>query len=973
MAKAVADQLVGRVAELGTLDRAVAGLEDGKPDASVLVGEPGIGKTRLLAELSARADANGCVVLSGSAAEFELDLPFWVFVDALDEYAAGLEPRRLESLEEPVRAELAQLFPSLSDLGGPAEFSPQDQRYRAHRAVGELIQRLAATKPLVLVLDDVHWADSASIELLGALLRRPPTAAVLLAIAARPRQLPERLAAALERADRAGALTRIELGALEREEASQLLGDGVDAPLTDALYTQSGGNPFYLEELARSIERGGALQITGSELSLEGVEVPPAVAAALTEELALLADEARRLLEGAAVTGDPFEPDLAAAAAAIDAASAMEALDELLARDLVRRTDVPRRFRFRHPLVRTVVYETAPGGWVIGAHERCALALAERGAAAAVRAHHVEHAARQGDAEALVVLREAGGAVMLRAPASAARWFGAALRVLPDNAPPEERGGLLMAFAGALAASGQLDASREQMLACLALVPDDAVSMWVTLTVACAGVEHFLGRHEEAQARLAAALERLPDPAAPEAAGLMIELAIDSLYRTDYAAMHDWAGRALEAARPLGDRPLIAAASGALMLAGAFCGEVAEAEALRPEAEAMLGAMSDDELSQRPEAGGYVAAAELYLDHFAEASAHAERALEVARATGHMSPTLVPTLGTARYMLGKLAESAALLDAGVENGRIGGIEQGLAWSLTNRAMSALAAGDADTALATAEEAHELTQRLDEQFISSWTSLAFAGALLLSGQAARAVDVLVSGAGGERVASIPGAWRVMALELLVRCRLELGARDEARAAAELAQESAATTGLPMATAWAERAAAAVALDADDARAAAEHALASAAAAEQARAVVEASLSRILAGRALAAAGDEDAAVAELERAATDLEACGALRHRDATERELRKLGRHIHRRTRRGSADATGFESLSERELEVAHLVVDRKTNREIAGELFVSLKTVEAHIRNLFRKLGVSSRVEVARAVERAERNHGPE
>jgi DNA-binding CsgD family transcriptional regulator len=110
------------------------------------------------------------------------------------------------------------------------------------------------------------------------------------------------------------------------------------------------------------------------------------------------------------------------------------------------------------------------------------------------------------------------------------------------------------------------------------------------------------------------------------------------------------------------------------------------------------------------------------------------------------------------------------------------------------------------------------------------------------------------------------------------------------------------------------------------------------------------------------------VAELERAAADLGPCGALRHRDAAERELRRLGRHVHRRTRPGAPGGSGVASLTGRELEVARLVVDRRTNAEIAGELFLSLKTVETHMRNLFRKLDVSSRVDVARAVERADR-----
>jgi DNA-binding NarL/FixJ family response regulator len=103
----------------------------------------------------------------------------------------------------------------------------------------------------------------------------------------------------------------------------------------------------------------------------------------------------------------------------------------------------------------------------------------------------------------------------------------------------------------------------------------------------------------------------------------------------------------------------------------------------------------------------------------------------------------------------------------------------------------------------------------------------------------------------------------------------------------------------------------------------------------------------------------------------LEECGALRYRDQAERELRKLGHRIHRRTRPGAADTIGLESLTERERELARLVVDRKTNPEIASELFLSQKTVETHLRNIFRKVGVSSRVELARAVEHAERADG--
>ena len=414
-----------------SLDAALAELDRGQQAAVVLVGEPGIGKTRLLAELARRAEDQRHLVLSGSASELERDLPFWVFVDALDEYVQGLEPGRLEALDDDVRAELAHVFPCLARFAAPRGAAFQHERYRNHRAVRELLERLAASQPLVLVLDDFHWADPASVELLGALLRRPPAAAVLIALAVRPRQEPERLAAALKRARHGGGLVEVEVGELTHGEARELLGEDVWEPEVAALFQESGGNPFYLEQLARGLGAEGRPPVP--ELSLADQEVPPAVAEALAEELGCLSPLARLVLEGAAVVGDPFEPELAAAAAATAEGLVLEAVDELLQRDLVRPTDVPRRFRFRHPLVRRAVYESSPGAWRLGAHERSSETLAARGAPAIERAHHVERFARQGDAAAVRTLREAGEAAAERAPASAATWFGGALRLLPGG------------------------------------------------------------------------------------------------------------------------------------------------------------------------------------------------------------------------------------------------------------------------------------------------------------------------------------------------------------------------------------------------------------------------------------------------------------------------------------------------------------------------------------------------------------
>jgi DNA-binding NarL/FixJ family response regulator len=130
-------------------------------------------------------------------------------------------------------------------------------------------------------------------------------------------------------------------------------------------------------------------------------------------------------------------------------------------------------------------------------------------------------------------------------------------------------------------------------------------------------------------------------------------------------------------------------------------------------------------------------------------------------------------------------------------------------------------------------------------------------------------------------------------------------------------------------------------------------------------VEAARCRIVAGRALAASGQDEAATEVLERAWAELERCGAERHRDEAVRELRRLGRPVGRGGRRARA-TTGLDALSDREREIAALVQDRLTNREIAERLVLSEKTIERHMSHIFGKLGATCRVEVARALERS-------
>jgi hypothetical protein len=178
------------------------------------------------------------------------------------------------------------------------------------------------------------------------------------------------------------------------------------------------------------------------------------------------------MLEAAAVAGEPFEPDLAAVIAELPTPEGLAALDALLELDLLRPTSVPRRFVFRHPLVRRAVYEGARGGWRLAAHARAASELTVRGAAAGERAHHIEQSAAQGDDEAIALLFEAGAAAAPRAPAVAVRWFEATLRLLRSS--DERQVDVRVALASALRAVGELDQCRATLLQAIDLLPRSA-------------------------------------------------------------------------------------------------------------------------------------------------------------------------------------------------------------------------------------------------------------------------------------------------------------------------------------------------------------------------------------------------------------------------------------------------------------------------------------------------------------------
>ena len=456
-------ELIGRARELEFLDRALADVRAGGTRAVALVGEAGIGKSALLDALTERAD--GLRVLRGRAAEHEREVPFALAADAFGEVA-------LES-------------------GPPAA------RLRTHRA---LAAELARESPAVLVFDDLHWADDASLELLDHLIRRPPAAPHLLVVTARPGTcLPQLDVLTLDPLDRAASLA--------------LVASARPASEHEAIVAAAGGNPLYLRELARA---------AGSDAR------PHCLLDAVRRETGSLDAVAAALLAGAAVAGDPFDPELAAAAAGIAPDAA--ALDELCARDLIRPTGNGRLFGFRHLLLRHCVYDTIPPARRLDAHERAAAALAARGAGLAAQAYHVERCGRAGDPAATALLRDAAAAVARTAPATAARWYEAALRLLGDE--PAVRAELLAPLGLALAAAGRFDAAREALDEAYALAPS------VEVAVACARVDTELGRYADARRRLQ------PEQHRPQVALELAAIAFHEGVLTDLATWAEPARRA---------------------------------------------------------------------------------------------------------------------------------------------------------------------------------------------------------------------------------------------------------------------------------------------------------------------------------------------------------------------------------------------------------------------------------------------
>jgi ATP/maltotriose-dependent transcriptional regulator MalT len=734
------------------------------------------------------------------------------------------------------------------------------------------------------------------------------------------------------------------------------------------VYRESGGNPFYLEELARAAarpDRARALRHAAAEPEEARLAPPESVIASIRAEFATLPPRARTVLDAAAVAGEAFELELVARIADEPEPVALAALDQLLEADLVRPTDAPRRFHFRHPIVRRSVYEAMPTGWRLGAHERAAAALEAAHGPLAARAHHVERSAAAGDERAIAVLTEAARSVAGRAPRTAARWLTTALRLLPDDVGPEQRLPLRTEAAATLNHAGAPDEGLELLEQALPLVSPDRADERAQLIVQIAVAKRQTGHPLASRSLLEQALASLEDADSEEGRWLRVELTLGHYFGGEFTEMGERADAMLATAREQRDQPLASIAATLSSIAHSSCGRTATAATALGAAEAAFARLTDEQLAVYPESCGLIALAATRLEHIDEALRHTRRGLALARSTGRGSliAGLLGLEAQGLLMQGRVSESVQVAETATDEAILSGNDQLLLWTLQTAATAAMWAGKLDQALFSAREAVAIAQRIGEGFFTPLARLGLAGALQASGDAAGARAEL-DGLDAEPVAALLDLSAGRGWELLVRTHLELGDIDAADDVATRAYaRAAAAVHLDQQTATALCARSAVLLARGDGAAAAVTATDAAVRADRAGNALLAARARALSGRAAAAMGDRDRAIAQLDRAREGLMDCGAQREADTVARELRRLGRRV-RRVVQAPPDA-GLRLLSTREREVADHVAAGATNRGIAGVLVLSEKTIESHLARIYGKLGVRSRAALAALVER--------
>ena len=934
-----AETLVGREAELATAADAVRDLSEGRASVLTIEGEAGIGKTRLVQSIVDDARARQVAVFSGQAHPFERTRPFGVVAEAL-----GLSRRS----PDPRRAAIGVLLGGRST--GASAPPAGDIQYRVVEEVVDLVETLCAKGPVMLVAEDLHWADSATALAILTMARQLSLAPLLMVVTARSSPRPAEVERLLDDLA-AGHARTLKLQPLKSDDVTVLARDVLGATPGQALtamLAKAAGNPLWAMAMLRSLDDDGMLRRAGDTVEVTTSDLPASVSDLVVRRLRDLPPATLELLQIAAVLGDAVSLRDVAAVARQPPADVVRQLGHAFDAQLLDEAD--ERVVFRHQLVHDAIYQHMPPSARRLLHREAAVVLVAAGADRLDVADHLMLGAERGDVQAVTWLRDAAREASSQAPSVTVELLRRAEALLPAGHPEEDL--VASEVIQALLRAGQVSeasARAEEVLA-----RHHAAELDTPLRVGLLGALALQNRADEV---IAVAQASLADSALLRPSDRVMILAQQSwalTYSGDPRSGESVAAQGLGIAEQARDAAMTVWALTALLVAVGRQGRFGEA-LVHARRAAALAAGSHDMRSLPLQPKFFLGLALFDCDLVDEARAAYREALADEFGSGWwLSETLMAD-AEASFVIGDWDDAVPGLIAGEQAARGKGNELLVAQSLAYRAIIATGAGDL-------RAANELTAGIAASLNGSQLSynagvLAFAVAGLKSaeGNHRGAYDVLLRCWRFDAARECRFYYRCLAPDL-VRLALALGHREvAAEVAAAVAAGSALAPEVPTVRSMALRCQGLVHGDV-------EAMLEAVALARRAPLLVEHAGACEDAARVLARVGRRDEAAALLIEAWERYEQAGAGAWAGRVRGELRALGIRPGPRGPRLAPDG-GWESLTRTERAVSRLVAEGLTNGAVARQLYISPHTVNTHLRHVFAKLGVSNRVTLATVV----------
>lgn len=985
-ANVLCPRLVGREAHVEQFGRILAAAAGGSGAAVAISGEPGVGKTRLTAELRRLAEEYHPAfdVASGSCFEFDTSTPYAPIVDMLRSCMLRKTTEQIRSCAGVDGAELLRILPELSTALPDVQPTPtqdgEQGKRRLFNAISNVLLRMSESSPLMLILEDVHWSDDASMEFLLQFARRLPTARIIVVINYRASEEQPSLRRLVTQFERERVINDWTLDRLSDVQVKEMLATifaletAPTAGAVEKLRSLTDGNPFFIEEILKSLVTSGDVQASGAGLdriSKAELPVPRSIDAVVNDRLEALPPQTLELVQIAAVAGRRFDVRLLQSLMQLDEAGLLGIIKDLIAAQLVTE-DSADHFSFRHALTQQSIQSSMLARERRTLHARIGRGIQELYGDAIDNhlpelAHHF-HMAEQWD-EAYYYCRRAGErSLALNAPQSASDLFSRALSAA-QHLKVTPRAELHRARGQAYEALGEFELARADYERSFGIAQEssdgpaewqaliDLGFLWVGRDYARAG-DYFQHAHdvaalldnEDLQARslnrlgnwlvnvgqaregiplherALAIAERRGDDAGRAATLDLLGMA-NGLHGNQPESLRRYR-ESFTLYRKLADRKGLATA-----LAGAaawFSPQLSEASHVSEwdEAEAVRVANEAVELaaelaSVSGQMFAHMSAGQLFIDmgRYCEAIKHADTVRRLATETGHRQ-----WLAAAEWELGLLAYRTFDADTAIQQLEVASAiaqELGSAWWIGNSysqlARTHVLRGDPERAAEVLQPVLSTTE--PDNLGLRRVSLAWSETLLALGRGGEALEVV-----DQLIATAPGAGDQSRMPVLRRVRGEilasLGRLEEAHEALLAAREDAATAGtLPL------------------------------------RWMAEASLARFLWGRnrdeAMVAANTAREVINEIAEMNED----ETLRERFRTS-ALGQLPRT--KAPTQNQVDKARFGGLTAREREVAALIAEGKSNRDIAEELVLGERTIETHVGNILSKLDFSSRAQIA-------------